>query len=822
MNVFNDLKFSFRLSLRNLNSSLLAIIVMTLGIGIAVIMYTIGSAVEEDSSGVKLDDDVVYVQWIRSKDERRGSNLAVNVRDFRVFRSEVTSLENMAGIHSSRPSFVNPANEPSAKRYRALSATSNLFDLVEAKPLKGRLFQMEDTRPGAEKVVIISEQIWEDQYERSDEAIGSTALINGNPRVIVGIMPKEFAFPPGRKMWMPSAWTESDTLERNKAPRIGVIGTRKKEYTEEQVQTELNAIAARLSQEFPKTNENRTRVSVAPYNERFTSGAPIPLIVMTAGSLLVLLVTCANVFNVIMVRTASRSSELAARCSLGATRRQVIWQVLIDGLMLASAGAAMGLLVAHFCLRWATAYFKRFDLPESISFSMGWDVILYIIVAVIFTGFISSIIPAMRASKMDVFSLIKDDTRSSASIFIGWLSKILIVSQIALSGMLLFGTVTMVHASMIWDDLDMPYDESSVLTASIHMVGNQAFTDPHDISRFFEDYQRRMESEPGVEAVAFSSAEFGLLGNPTVFDIEGKEENPELSTNVAQYSKVTPGYGDIFEVAPMWGRMFNNLDTKDSMKVCIVNKPFVNAYFNRENPVGKRIRVKDQGNQKNEWLHIVGVIPATLPEIVGASDQALAAVHVPFSQSPDRRMAILLRGRGQASQYIQPMMKTARELSPTTPIEGTIRTIEERLDFVRHAMRLIATLTFVFGFAILAKSVIGLYAVIAFATKQRYKEFGIRIALGAKSARIVLAALKPWLWQVGIGLIFGLAAALGLSFAMEYIARATNQAESESAIYTGIYMLVVVGIVSLASLVAMAIPTWRSTRLNPINAIREA
>ncbi len=815
-------RFGMRLCLRYQNSSILAVIVLALEICIAVMMFTMTTQLMDVSGGGSLNERHLYLQWELGKKQ----SMPISSQDFKHFRKEVDSLENLMGMQASNFEFYLPSNTKEIKQYSGIKVTPNFFGYTNQVPTHGRTFVESDTLTQESNVVLISDYIWKDFFSRSISALGSEAIINGKKYQIIGVMPPGFAFPGNKQLWMPSDWKEFDTTPRSHAPLIEVSGMLKKGFDREKAKIELDTIAANLSTSFPETNQERTRVRISTYRDYFIAQeVTFFLFFGLCVSCIVLLIACANLFHIIMARTAIRSSELALRSSLGAKRSHVIWQVLVDGLILSAMGSILGIGLAAIGLQIATQQLKVFNLPALLDFQLQPNFLFFALGATFFSGIASSIIPAWRASKIEVYSFLKDDFRSTSSLYIGRLSKWTVVSQVTFSAILVFISVFLLKSFSFYKK-DLPYDDTSVLTASLNFENDPLYGKAGNNNRFYLEFKRRIMSVPGVKAVAFTdfstaittSSKGMIPGDRIPFELERQPSENASSLKSSSFGSVTPDYLDVYGLKIRHGRMINESDTKDSMKVCVVNTHFVTAHSNDEVPLGERIKIIRPGDDPDEWLTIVGVIPSTWVAVREAqSDITYSQIFVPFAQTQKKSTRVLLNAHHASNYtYAKKIQEIVRNISPQIQLNKTILTISDLYNLLTVIRKLILTGALAFGSAILVMSMIGLYSINAFTVERRKKEFGIRMAVGSNSWGIAKSVLRPWMITIGIGLILSALIMLATLFLLT-----PHQMKTSSSFFIfGPAFLFAAGIIGLVSFISIVIPAWRATKLEPMDVIR--
>ena len=816
-----NLKFGLRLSTRYMSSSILASIALGLGIGISIVIYTVSSKVVSIvvSGGLDLSERHVVLEWETGREEGE----PINSLDFKAIQEKIESLEEIMAIQQTKALLYPPGKKDSGKYYKGALVTSNMFEVLNVQPHRGRVFSKSDTYAYGVAEIVISSWLWSELFSLSEEAVGSTLIVDRQELMIVGIMPDDFIYRDSA-FWMTNDWKEFDGRQPIRAPKLDkVIGLLQEGVSVEQARIELDVIASNLAAGILPANEKRDRVRVSTYWSIFTSQAGILIFSIAMGICwLTLIIACSNTFNVIITRTAARSHELAVRSSLGAKRRHLIFQVIFDGLALAVGGTLLGLFLTIYGLN----IFNEFFAPQlAISgtqlFELEPSVILYIAGAAIFSGIAASFIPAWRASKIDAFAVLKDDSKSLSSVYIGWLSKIVVISQVAFSAVMIFvGLVLFIQVDRWKKTLELPYNTDSILMAGVNLLRDEQFKDkqPQDLINFYGNIKRRLEGVPGIGSVAITSVMNPLVGSPLTIEFEAREGD---RTKV-RLSKVSPNYLDVFDTQPLQGRMLSEVDTLETTPVCVVDKRFVEYYCRETDPVGMRIKMssekpRDSKRHHRQWYEIVGVVPNLYPKKIGSLQQR-ANVFVSYAQLPVWSPKIVLKADDAgAPRFRQAMRQAINDLVPASKSGGS-QTLEEQ---IRNGYREIE-----FGFkvglviagALLAISFISLYSIIKFTTSLRRKEFGIRMAIGSNDIGIVKTITGPWLIIVGSGLLVGYLCLLGfisIVFNGQSVPALVGLSQSIGEIY-----LRAVVLIGICALISIGIPVWSATRVDPIEAIR--
>jgi predicted permease len=819
LDFLRNFRFGIRLCTRYPESSILGIIVLGLGIGISTILFTVSTKFLELNAGGKIDSRQIYVRWEGKGRSKRGPT----TQEFTEFRRASKSLERLVGVLSTTFSFHPAGRVDEERQVDGVRASDNFFEMTDEVPLLGRSFSPGDLLQEEFVPIVIADSLWNEFYDRDPAAVGSVALVNGQARRIIGVMPVGFAFPRAQQIWMPDDFRDFASLPSTESPWINVYGTLGEDVVLEQAQAELSALGAAFlaAHPNPSASKNEFRLQVTPLRQQYLAAAP--MLFLTAGtfaSILVLLLCASNVFHVIMARTARRGHELATRCSLGAPRSHVVAQVLIDGVTLSLIGALLGLGLAKLGIDAITRQLMIFDLPGALTFQLNFKVVLFALFAAVFTGAVSAFIPAWRASRIDAFAVLKDDSHSTDSIHASRLSRGLLTFQVGSSALLLWiGLVPMGVLSLV-EQVGMSFNPESVLTAKLQLRYDAGLRQPTAINQFAQRLEDRLKTVPGIDGVAMSSADFGLFAEVMLVDMDAWEPTEKKKTT--QVEVVSPGLLDVYGKQPLAGRMLSRSDTKDSRRVCVVNEDFVRKYFPNDDPVGRVLKLHKRRSEPQIEIAIVGIVPDIKPKLpppLGESvKNAFARIYLPFAQKPVASPTVLIGADGASShQFARALREAVRELSPDVRIRGRIMTISERMGIIDSVSNMICFATQAFGVVVLITAIIGLYSIISFTTGQRRREIGIRVALGASGWDVVRAVMRPWIRVLGIGLAIGGTEICVVMFALQFF----NNDPGNS--FDGLQFALSLGIVwtavIIACLVSMAVPVWRAARLRPMEAI---
>ena len=796
--VAQDLRYAVRGILAHRWFSAAIITTLALGIGLNTMVFTLVNAVLYKPVSVPGGDRLVCInnRLLTQGD----SNVPLSYPDFQDYRAQTASYESFEAVDDEGGILSESGTPP--HQYHVAHATAGLFTMVHTKAVLGRAFLPADDRAGAEPVLELSYNVWQERYAGLASVIGRSVRVNGMAATIVGVMPKGFRFPSGVDLWMPLVPT-ADLAKRDNRQLRG-YAIRKPGVTLRQANAELNGIAGRLARQFPADKD--LGVSVLTFHQVFNGGnIRIAFLLMLAAVGFVLLIACADVANMMLSRALSRQREMSIRTALGATRWRLIRQLLIESTMLSTVGGVLGLGLAEAGIHW-------FDLstltirPSWIEFTMDFTVFGYFAALCIASGLLFGIAPALRSSKPDLAGVLKEGAHSVGRRRGGWLSAGLVVFQFALTLVLLSGAGIFVRALLNSLSIN-PFIPETQLTMASMQLPDSRYKDSDARQRFYDQLLPRLRELPGVAHAAITSAGPGLGANRQQIELENAPiVNPAQRPGIA-YLVQSPGYLDTIHLPLLEGRDFNDVDGTPHHEAAILTRDAAAHFWPGLDPVGKRFRLYDDKNKASDWITVVGISADLMQEIQENDPRPL--LFVPYRQEGREYMAVVVES---TADPLQAMRTTVQSLDPELPLNNPERmkdALERQAWFLRVFGRIFL------GFALIAMLMasVGIYAVIAHATNSRKQEIGVRLALGATMRNVLLLMMKRGLWQIGAGLALGLGAALPFAHLMASLP--FGMARSDASIFLIVAL-------SLASVGVFAcwLPARRAAGLDPVKAIR--
>jgi predicted permease len=715
------------------------------------------------------------------------------------------SFDGIGGYFSRN--FTLSGDDATAERVQGGSVTPDLFPLLGVEPVMGRQFLAgEAAPPGQESVVLLTHGLWRRRYGADPGIVGRQIFVNERARTVVGVLPPGFGFPERDELYVPFRWDEAPRSERN----VNGVGIRRAGVTLAQAQAEVDGIASRLAEVYPATNRG-FGVVVLPFRDTQvgTADRTIARVMMLAVGF-VLLIVCANLANLMLVRGAARQRDVAVRAAMGAGRFRLLSGMLAESALLAAAGAALGLLAAQ----WALDYLQMLwpeRLPYWLRFDIDGRVAVFTAGAALFTAVAIGLIPALRAARPDLVNDLKEASRG-ASLGRGGqrLQSALAVAQVAFCLALLVGANLMIRSFLELQRADLGFDSSRLLTARGYLAGDQ-YDDPRARAGFYQRVVETLAALPGAGAAAATSSIPGDDGGgPARAVVDGRTgEDDEVGV---QTIGITAGLFDTLGQALVDGRTFIDGETQDpDAAVALVNQSLAARLFPGERAVDRRVGLR--GSEGIAWFRIVGVAPDIHYEEVGEqTEQSRLNVYLPYARNGSRSMGLLVRTTQPPATLVGPAKDALARLSAGFPI-FRMMTMTELRRYTNWEQRFFGVLMGGFAAAALLLACLGLYALIAYSIGRRSREIGVRLALGASPADVVRLLLaessRVALAGAAVGVLLGIGLARALSGTVY-------------GVRPDLWLIVsMLAPLIAALLVATWLPARRAARVQPTSALRE-
>ena len=686
--------------------------------------------------------------------------------------------------------------------------TPEMFSLFQVNPIIGRTFTEEETLPGRFRVAVLSHSMWQNRFGSDPNVSGRTVQLNGRTYTIIGVMPAGFSFPERATLWRP---LPIDPAALDRGPHyLNVVGRLKTGVTLAQAQADMSTLAARLSLQHPEKT-SRHGVKIVPLTDIVVGDVGLALYVLLGAVAFVLLIACANLANLMLARMGGRGREIAVRTALGASRLRIVRQLLTESLLLAVAGGVVGLLLAI----WAVSYLVSLSpttIPRVNEISVNPRVAGFTFLVSVVTGMLFGLVPALQVSKTDLTDALKESGRTTAGLRKQRLRNALVVSEVALSLVLLVGAGLLIRSFAKLSRVDPGFNPEQVLTLGVTLLPNK-YPEDEQVATFYSQVLERSATLPGVISM---SAITGLpvSGNDTTdnFTIEGRPAIPKEAEPLTEYWVVTPGYFQSMAIPLLAGRDFSETDTKKSPNVVVINDEFRRRHFGLENPLGHRLKL--QGQERDPLL-IVGVVGDT--RNIALDAQPRAAAYVPFLQDPlsknyARSLTIVARTKSDPGTVAGSLRATLTSMDKSVPVYA-VKPMTEYLRDSLSRRRFNTVLLSAFSGLALVLAAIGIYGVISYGVTQRTHEMGIRMALGAKRRDVLTLVVRQAMVLALGGVGIGLLASFGLTRLMKGLLFSVSVTDP-------ITFVVIAVLMTLIALLACLIPARRATKVDPMVALR--
>ncbi len=798
MSFLSGSKYSFRILVKSPLFALSVILTLAVGIGANTVMFSILSATIWRIFPYGKPDNIITL-W-ESNPSEGASQFSVSAADFKDWRNGADAFDCMA-LYSFGTSVL--ATQDDSVRVDVGRVDGDFFSVLRVKPLSGRLLRPQDMGAGQNHVAVITDDLWRKDFGASPEIAGRPVTIDFEQYTIVGVLPPDFEFIHPVQIWLPlSMGKNSDSREARPYRAIGLL---KNANDLQRAAVQLNTIAERLEADYPSSNKN-WRVKLVPLREYLTRDLRKQLLILFGAVGFVLLVSCANVANLMMARMTARKKEIAVRVALGASRASVIAQTLTDSLVLSLVAGVAGVLLCIASFRGVQVLIAHsgFLLHSTID----WRLFVFAAGASLVASMIFGLVPALQAAHVNPDGALKEGGKSAEgnTLLRGRFRAIFTVAQVGVSMVLLLGAGLLIKSFWELQNVEPGFQSGNILTARISLSPKR-YASPEQRAQFFDNLLGQVRRLPGVQSAAavtslpFSGSEMSFEFSTESSDI-GRKSNGQ-----ARYHAVSSGYFDTIAVPLLQGRDFSDSDISGSLPTVIVNQALARQFFPAGNAIGSHLRIAYGNSESREIVGVIGDLKhrkldeATAPE-----------VYVSYQQNPWPFMTLVLQSSIGGNELVPALRTTARGIDPTQPLDQ-VRTMESLLSDSVGRPRMYAILAGAFGLLALMLASIGIYGVMAYAVSARTYEIGVRISLGASQRAILKQFLWEGLKQVLIGIALGLLGSMVLTRLIASMLYHVAPLDAGVAL-AGLAVLVI------TALLACYLPARRATRIDPLAAIR--
>jgi putative ABC transport system permease protein len=823
--MFQDLRFSLRMLLKNRGFTLIAAFTLALGIGANTSVFSVAYTTLLRPLPFR-DQERLVVAW--KSDETTGHPFVeISIPEFNDWKSQNRVFEHLAAMTTSIYGFnytLTGQGEP--ERIHSARVSSDFFPALGVEPVLGRAFTADEDRPGAAGVAVISHRLWQKRFNADPGLIGRMITFNdgGNQSAleaavkpdqtiklndvgftVIGVMPPEFEFLKGVDMWVPLSAVSGKNLVESRLGFLQAVGRLKPSVTMEQAKAELDAIIGRIAAQHPETRAEGERAIVKPLASHIFGDARPALYLLLAATAMLLLIACANIANLQLARATSRRGEIALRAALGASRGRIARQLMIESLALAVAGGGLGVLLASWLIGPITSLAPA-DLPRIDAVEINLPALLFTCGLTLLSAFVCGLAPALVASKASLVEALNAGGRIGGERRGKRLRSALVVAQIAVALALLIGAGLVSRSLLNLQRIDPGFDQRNVLTFQLQLHGAK-YPDVGKTRDYFRQLLERIESQPGV--VAAGAVLMRPLEAPVGWHVryatDGQSMDEIMSNAILNCVSITPHYLRAIGIPIKAGRDFTEHDGGDDPQVAIISETMARgAFAPGVDPIGKRIRIGGQG-----WRTIVGV--AGDARLIDLKD-AQWNVYVPYRQFAYPLSYVAIRS---ASDPLALMAMVRREVAALDPEQNVMRamTMEQRVSTSLAQPRFNALLLSLLSVLAATLAAIGIYGVISYSVARRTREIGVRLALGARRVDVLRLVIGQGLALAGAGLAVGLAASFTLTRLMKSLLYGVS----------AIDLLTFAGASALAAAVALGacwLPARKAVRVDPLDALR--
>ena len=808
--LWQDVRYGLRMLIKSPSLSIVATIALALGIGANTAIFSVVNAVLLRPLPFPNSDALMSV--FETDSVRGGVRGAYSYPNFFDLRDQNHVFEHLAAYHDNDFTLTGQGQPV---MLHGLMANADLFSVLGVNPMLGRVpTSAEDKLTDTGRVVVLSERLFASRFNSDASIVNKTITLNGHSFTIIGVMPKGFEFPIQNDpldFWTTiadDATGQSPVTAQRGAHFLHVIGRLKPGVSQAQAQADVDTIGARLAQQYPNTNNNKS-VRIEPTLKALVGDVRPALLIMLGAVACVLLIACANVANLLLARAMTRHKEMALRSALGASRLRVVRQLLTESVLLSFAGGLLGLVLAVWWSDLLIALGKK-DIPRAIQVGVDWRVLGFTLGVTLLTGFVFGLVPALHLSKTDLNESLKEGRGAGGGARKNRVRGVLVIAELAIAVVLLVGAGLLIQSFWRLQHVNSGLQTGNVLTFNVSLPDVRYSSEQQ--ARFYRDLANRLRSLPGVQSASaavplpLSGSRFGIS-----FQIEERPVAPKDEPS-ADLFVTEPDYFRAMGIPVLKGRDFSERDDHNSTPVVIVSDTFARQFFPNEDPVGKRIKpgISTWDNDPSKVSEIIGVVADIHNRALNTDPKPV--YYLPQAQVPFDEVSMVIKTSTDPHALITSATREVQAMDSELPV-FSVKTMDEYVSSSVAAPRFNTTLLSIFASVALVLTIIGLYGVMSYSVAQRTNEIGIRMALGAQTRDVLGMIVKDGAKIIGIGLLLGIGGALLLTRLLEALLFGVTTRDP----FTFLFIAVLLSVVAM---LACCIPALRATRVDPLEALR--
>jgi len=813
-NLLPDLRFGFRLIRKNPGFAAIAILVLGLGIGANTAIFSVVNGVLLRPLPYPQPDRLVRVWHTPPAKSFPGmTRFSVSAANFVDWKAESRSFDGLA-MYNFTHATMTGGNQPQVVRITRV--TDGFFGVFRMQPMLGKTFTADEDQTGRGHVLILSNSFWKSQFGGDAGIVGRKINFEDESYTVVGVAPSSFRYPEWAQAWAPMAWTDKEKAVRGEH-HSGVVGRLKGGVDLKQAQAEMDAISARLADEYPEDDKGWGAV-VVPLHDALVGDVRPALLVLLGAVGFVLLIACANVANLLLAKTLARQKEAAIRAVLGASGGRIVRQILVETVLLSAAGGALGFALAHFGVS-AIAAFLGDNLPQSMDIAPDATVLAFTILVSLVIGIAAGVVPAWRLTKINLNEALKSGLgRTDADTGGNRTRQVLVVCEVALSLILLAGAGLMIRSVWNLRQVNPGFDPHNLLTMTLPVSATR-FAGPAEEISFLDQMMARVRALPGVESagVIDDLPLSGEGGSNQPIQIEGQPvvamaDQPEVSVRV-----ISPTMIHVLRIPLISGRELSDADSADAPGVVLISRALAKRFWPDGNPLGKHITLTFFPSAPREIVGIVGDVKEDSLE----TPEPSATLYFPAKQLSVPKgvawrafsLSMAVRTNVPASGLGSAVSGAVHQLSADQPVEQ-MSTMEDLIAVSLAPQKFNMLMLSSFAGLALLLAAVGIYSVLSYAVRRRTREIGIRMALGAQVRDVLRLVVADGMRPTLIGVIIGVAGALFLSRAVAKLVYGVNPSDPAT-------LLAVALILATVAFLASVIPAYRATKVEPMTALHE-